>query len=472
MSTTFIVTLLGMAVIGALGFLGRRQPASDLSEWTVGGRRFGLITTWFLQAGEVFSTFTFLGLAGLASTGGAAAIYALAFIPMQHLVLYFVAPRIWAIGRKHGYVSQSDLLAGQYQSKALGIIVAIVGFVFLLPLLQLQINGLGLIVQLATGDHSSGMASMIIATVVLVAFVLWAGVHGVAKVSYFKDAMMIIMLIVAGIAISLHFTGGLGNIYAQLAAKLPDALTIHAGKFDAVWFLSNFAIGLIGAGFAAFPYAWPGILSARDVRVLRRNYISQPIYGVCVAIPITIGFIGMLVLDQHSKGNGALLNLAREAMPEWALGLLAVAGVATAMVPTGLLLIAMASMVIRNLAPDSSPRGEFWMRQALVVGTAVVALLLAVGRPDALANLALLSYNGLSQLAPVIIGALSLNGPWLRTRSVLAGFVVGGATVVYLTFGGIHLGTISIGLVALMINLTVLTLVEIALRMASRQQPA
>ncbi len=86
MTTTLIFTFAGIALIGVLGFLGRRRPTADLAEWTVGGRRFGAVTMWFLQAGEVFTTFTFLGLSGLAFSGGVAAMYALPYVPVAYVL--------------------------------------------------------------------------------------------------------------------------------------------------------------------------------------------------------------------------------------------------------------------------------------------------------------------------------------------------------------------------------------------------
>lgn len=159
MNSTLLVTIIGMVAIGLCGFLGRRGPTTELSEWTVGGRKFGVMTTWFLQAGEVFTTFTFLGLTGLAYSAGVPAVYALGYIPLQYLMLYFVAPKLWRISKDRGYVSQPDFLAGQYRSKILGFVAAVMGFAFLLPYLQLQITGLGLIVQLATGESASATLS-------------------------------------------------------------------------------------------------------------------------------------------------------------------------------------------------------------------------------------------------------------------------------------------------------------------------
>lgn len=111
MTATLGVTLAGIVLIAVLGFLGRRRPTGDLSEWTLGGRQFGAMTTWFLQAGEVFTTFTFLGMAGLAFTGGVAALYALPYIPLAYVGLYFLGPVIWRRAHERGHLTQADFLA-------------------------------------------------------------------------------------------------------------------------------------------------------------------------------------------------------------------------------------------------------------------------------------------------------------------------------------------------------------------------
>src|SRR5205085_5082757 len=130
---------------------------------------------WFLQAGEVFTTFTFLGMAGLAFSGGVAAMYALPYIPIAYVVLFFLSRRMWSLGRERGYLTQGDFLQDRYDSKLLGTLSAVLGVVFVLPYLQLQITGLGLIVKLVTGDATSSTASMVVGCLLVVAFVLWAG---------------------------------------------------------------------------------------------------------------------------------------------------------------------------------------------------------------------------------------------------------------------------------------------------------
>ena len=123
MSAALIVSFVGMVLIAGLGFVGRRRPVNDLAEWTVGGRKFGSVTMWFLQAGEVFTTFTFLGMAGLAFSGGVAAMYSLPYVPLAYVGLYFLAPIIWRRARRHGQLTQADFLEHFYSSRVLGTLL-------------------------------------------------------------------------------------------------------------------------------------------------------------------------------------------------------------------------------------------------------------------------------------------------------------------------------------------------------------
>jgi SSS family solute:Na+ symporter len=457
MTATLGVTIAGIVLIAVFGFLGRRSPTVDLSEWTVGGRKFGAITMWFLQAGEVFTTFTFLGMAGLAFTGGVAAFYALPYIPLAYVGLYFLGPVIWRRARESGHLTQSDFLADFYDSKLLGAVTAVFGVIFLLPYLQLQITGLGLAVQLATGNTTSGNASMIIAFVLTVAFVLWAGIRGVATTSYFKDVVMLVVLVVLVAVIPAHFTGGIGATFQEVLATHPEMLQVRAGEYDATWFFTSMLASTLGVLFMTLPHQWPALLSGGSTRAVRRNYVFLPAYSVALALPMIIGFTALVTLPADTNSNGALLTLANQAFPGWFVGVVVVATAATAMVPAAGLIVAMSSVIARNIARPRTERGGFAVNQVSVVLVTGLALVLALTRPDLLANLLLLTYSGLDQFIPAIGFAL-LARRVVGRGPVLAGLLVGEAVVIWLTFSGAYSGNINVGLVALVPNLAVVGL--------------
>lgn len=468
MTTILIMTFTGIVLIGVLGFAGRRKPAADLSEWAVGGRNFGAVSMWFLQAGEVFTTFTFLGMAGLAFSGGVAALYALPYVPIGYMVLFFLAKRLWSLGKERGYLTQGDYLEDRYDSKLLGTVAAVLGVVFVLPYLQLQITGLGLIVQLVTGNSSSGTLSMIIGSALVVAFVLWAGLHGVAMTSYFKDVIMLVVLAVLLVAIPAHFAGGISAMFHRIDELHPEMLTIHAGPADQVWFTTSMLVSAIGVGLMCLPHAWPAVMSARDPKVLRRNYTWMPLYELCLLMPIIVGFAAVLVLKPGSSANGILLTLSKQVLPAWATGLVVIAAIATAMVPAAGILIGISSLVARNIARVQGERTQFWINHGTVVAACGLSLLLAIFRPDLLANLLLLTYSGTVQLAPAIALGFLTRRP-VGKVPVLAGLFVGELAVIWLTFWNKDLaGNINVGLIGLAANLIVLTLAAPAERLLAR----
>ncbi|MFE0026434.1 sodium:solute symporter [Amycolatopsis sp. NPDC059021] len=466
-------TFAGIVLIGVLGFVGRRRPAADLAEWAVGGRKFGALTMWFLQAGEVFTTFTFLGMAGLAFSGGVAAMYALPYVPIAYVVLFFLAKRLWTMGKERGYLTQGDFLEDRYGSRALGTLSAVIGVVCVLPYLQLQITGLGLIVRLVTGDAASGTLSMIVGCLLVVAFVLWAGLRGVAATSYFKDAIMLVVLVVLLIAVPVYFHGGISAMFHQIEQLHPEKLIVHAGANDHVWFVTSMVVSAIGVGLMTLPHTWPALMSARDPKVLRRNYTWMPVYEICLMLPMFIGFAAILVLPKKTDSNGVLLTLSKQALPGWVTGLVVVAATATAMVPAAGILIGISSLVARNIVRVRRERLQFWINHGTVVVASALALVLGIFRPDLLANLLLLTYSGTVQLAPANALGLLRRVP-VGKVPILAGIVAGEIVVVWLTFVDTHLaGTINVGLIGLAVNAVVVAVVALVTRaFAGRPDPA
>lgn len=460
MSTIEIVTLGGIVLVALLGFIGRKKPNADLSEWTVGGRRFGVATTWLLQAGETFTTFTFLGTAGLVVSGGAAAFYSMPYVPLGYLVLYFIGPKIWRIAKARGHLTQADFLEHSYSSKTLGIIAGVAGVVFLLPYLQLQITGLGLIVQLVTGNRTTGVWSMVIAFILVVAFVLWSGLRGVATTAYFKDALMLIMLFVVCIAIPIHFTGGFTNVFHEVKATMPEALSVHGTEeYGIPWYISNMAISAIGVAFVTLPHAWPPILAARNSTVLRQNYLWLPIYNTFIVLPLIVGYVAIVVLGRNTDADSALLHLAGQMFPDWVIGVLAVAGITTAMVPSAALLIGISTLASRNVLRIRSERRQFTATQIIVVVATAMSLVLAIAMPDLLANLLLLTFSGLDQLAPAIAIAIFFRGR-ISAQSVIAGLVAGLIVVMAYTFVLELPWAISEGIIGLAVNIVVVAVWE------------
>src|SRR5712691_10868660 len=106
-----------IALGSSIGFLAGAHRKMDLEQWTVGGRGFGVVLMYLLMAGEVYTTFSFLGASGWAYSRGGPALYILAYITLAYVVSFFILPPIWELGREHKLQTQSDFFLALYRSK-------------------------------------------------------------------------------------------------------------------------------------------------------------------------------------------------------------------------------------------------------------------------------------------------------------------------------------------------------------------
>jgi SSS family solute:Na+ symporter len=246
----------------------------------------------------------------------------------------------------------------------------------------------------------------------------------VATTSYLKDVLMVVVLGVLIVGVPLAF-GGHGEIFPGVQQLRPELLTIHGGEYNQLWFFTSMLVSGIGLACMTLPFMWQGVMSARSSNTLRRNYTYLPLYTLCLMLPLVVGLV-------------------------------VVGGAATAMVPSAAMVIGMSALIANNLLTARvSDRGRMRMSQLAVVAVCGFALLLALVRPDLLANLLLLTYSGLVQLAPGNILGLLRRRP--RTGlPVILGILAGEVVVIWLTFSDLTTAGINVGIIGLAVNLAVL----------------
>src|ERR1700682_5442616 len=133
-SVVSLAIIIAIVALGAtLGMLAGLRRKMDLEQWTVGGRGFGALLMYLLMAGEVYTTFAFLGASGWAYSRGGPTLYALAYVTLAYVISFFILPEIWEAGRKFTLHTESDFFQQRYGSKPLASLVAIVGVIFIVP---------------------------------------------------------------------------------------------------------------------------------------------------------------------------------------------------------------------------------------------------------------------------------------------------------------------------------------------------
>ena len=60
-----LLVVLG-TIVGAVLYGRAQSKAKSVEDWALGGRRMGTLIFWFLNAGEIYTTFAVLGISGFA----------------------------------------------------------------------------------------------------------------------------------------------------------------------------------------------------------------------------------------------------------------------------------------------------------------------------------------------------------------------------------------------------------------------
>jgi SSS family solute:Na+ symporter len=478
------LAVIGLTVIGVLvlGLMARRGKDMDLEQWSVGGRGFGTVFVFVLLAGEIYTTFTFLGGSGFSYGHGAAAFYILSYGCLAYIISYWLLPPIWRYANQHRLVSQPDFFAHKYDSPALGILVAVVGIVALIPYLVLQLKGLGIIVETAGGGAISSTVAIWIGAAIVTAYVMVSGVHGSAWTAVVKDTLILAVVLFLGIYIPLHYYGSYTGMFQAIQAAKPDFLALPAKGESVAWFDST--VLLTALGFYTWPHSFGSLFTAKQENAFRRNAVILPLYQLILLFVFFVGFAAILQVPglKGPEIDLSLLRLSVKTFDPWFVGVIGAAGVLTALVPGSMILIAAATLlannVVRAVNPSMAPGTVSWLAKLLVPVIALVSVWFTLRGGATIVALLLMGYAFVTQMFPMLVASLMPRNP-VSKEGAFVGVCVGVATVAatsltHTTIAGLFpelpgtLKDLNIGIVALVLNLVALTLVSAV----TRRRPA
>lgn len=463
------LTMLAALIIAMLGGRGRKvgHGGSGLESWSVGGRSFGATLVFLLMAGEIYTTFTFLGASGYAYGKGAASYYILSYFPLAYVLSYWLLPAVWRYARERKLVSQASFFAAKYESRPLGLLVTLVGIVALVPYLVLQLKGLGIIMTTSSYGAVSPAVGMVLGALVISAFVIASGIHGPASIALIKDLLILAVVAFLGIYLPLEIAGGVGPMFRAVQTTHPGVLTFKPRGQSTAWFDST--VVLTACGFFMWPHSFASIYAAKDERTLRRNAVVAPLYGLLLLFALFVGFAALLRVPGLTGKDIdlALFKVAIAELPPAVVGIIGAAGVLTALVPGSMMLMAASTTLARDVYPlvrrTAADREVAVAAKIFVPCVAAVALYFAVSGGDTIVALLLMGYALVTQLFPALILSLSARRAftgWGAFAGICVGVgVVIATTITKATLEGVLPGLpdwiqdLNIGIVALGLNI-------------------
>src|SRR3954449_11338555 len=355
---TVAVAIFAVGMVGtiALGILAVRGRDTDLAEWSVGSRTFGVLLTWVLLAGENYTSFSYLGASGWAYGYGAPILYLVGYMATGYAMVYLFCPMIWGYAKRHGLISVTDIIAHRFGSKRFGAFVAIVATIALLPYIQLQIQGMGLVVSAMSYGEIGLKAAFVIGFVVSVGFVLISGLRGSAWVSVLKDALVILTIVFLAVYLPLKLFGSYGHLFERIRTEKPQWLTLPGNDspgLGVLWFMSTCILN--GVTFTVFPSFVAGSLGSRSANTIRRNAIFLPLYSLLLLVPVMLGMAALFVVPNLDTNDLALLSMVTHELPGWVVGIVGVAGALTAIVPMAVFMLCIGTMWGKSVLGGRDP---------------------------------------------------------------------------------------------------------------------
>src|SRR5919199_6769775 len=345
--TELIIFIILFAVVTVLGFVAsrwRRAKLENLDEWGLGGRNFGSWITWFLVGGDLYTAYTFVAVPALVFGLGATGFFAVPYTILIYPMVFLVAPRLWSVSHRHGYVTPADFVRGRSGSGTLALAIALTGIVATMPYIALQLVGIGAVMRTM---GISGDWPLILAFVILAAYTYQSGLRAPALIAFVKDTLIYVVVIVAVIYIPIKLHG-FHNIFSAADAKFTKTPLKTDGVLLKNAQMLGFSTLALGSALAIwlYPHSVTGVLGANRGDTIRRNMAALPAYTFVLGL---LALLGLMAIAAKVKpltgasgkpdGNTVVPLLFDKMFPDWFAGVAFAAIGIGALVPAAVMSI-------------------------------------------------------------------------------------------------------------------------------------
>ncbi len=419
-----------------IGLMAGRRSSDSVAGFVAADRSFGLLVMYFVTGASVFSAFAFLGGPGWAYSRGAAAFYILAYGALGMAPFYWMGPRAASLGRKHGFVTQAQLVVGRFPSNGLSSLIALVSLVAFVPYITLQMRGAGIVIEAVTDGHVPLWLGAAVAYGIVIVYVLSAGAMAVGWTNTFQGIFMVVIAWALGLYLPFRLYGGVRPMFERIATERPDLLTLPgltAAGDPWTWGAYTSLIIVSAVGLMMWPHLFMKAFTAKDDETLRRTVILFPTFQLFLIPIFLIGFSGVLFAGQPPAPDFILPFMILEAgLPAIVVGLFCAGALSASMSTGDALLHASASVVVQDGVTkylDLDDRAQRRLMRGIVLITGGIAYYFALDPDSSLVQLLASAYGIISQLAPPVVAAMY----WKRatTTGAISGLVAGTATAFF-----------------------------------------
>ena len=420
-----IICLIILSIYMVLGTLiaiiSRRLGIKTTQDYYVAGYRLSGFLAAMTYAATTYSAFMMVGLVGFAyATGvGALGFELLYFISTLTLLTLF-SRKVWSMARERNWISPAEMLSDLYMSRTLGLLVAIIYLIALIPYISAQLIGIGSLFE-GLGGGNFYVIGVIVGSIIVLLWTYIAGIWSVATTDAYQGLWMLM-------AASTYIIWLFLFLYPSNNVDLLEVLHILGEK--GLLGLSNFWSIPV---FLAFTLPWiffavtnPQVVQRlympRDEKALRRMIELFAVFGffyTVVVVLIGLGARGLSELgtiqyiEVRDLVTPILISFAHPLLSAIIFTSIVAAAISTA----DSIILTLASAASRDLylrlSSLPSEKRSLIIGYMTIVLLVIVTSLIAMIRPGFVVEMSVLSSVILLPLAPITIAA------WIMPKNII-----------------------------------------------------
>ena len=427
--TQLVIMAAYLALLVVLGAVSNRLFRGTARDYFLASYSIGPVLLLMSIFGTTMTAFTLVGSTGEAFRSGIGVFGLLAsWSGLVHAaVVFFVGIRLWAIGRRYGYVTQIQYFRDRFESDKLGLLLFPILVGLVIPYLLVGLLGArGVVRSLTVGafptlfESTAGavppwLSGLVICSVVL-AYIFVGGLRSAAWANTFQTCVFMITGVIAFAVISTKL-GGFSAATQQVLAMRPERLARGA----AISQMDFFTYWLIPLSIGMFPHVFQHWLTARSAKAFRLTVVAHPLFILIVWLPcVLIGVWatsallpdGSPVVPPGSPPNTELALMVQTLTTPLLGGLLGAGILAAIMSSLDSQFLCLGTMftndvVIHYLGEDRfDDRQRIWIARAFVVAIVTITYLLSLAEPRQVFPLGVWCFSGFSGLFPLVFASI------------------------------------------------------------------
>ncbi len=442
-----IVVFIYLAIVVYIGvFAFQKSRGSHRAEdYFLANRSLGTFVFLLSLFGTNMTAVAILGSSGHAFTNGIVTFGLMAsasglIIPLS---LFFIGTRVWALGKKYGFITPVQMFRDRWECSHIGTVIFAVQAVLLVPYIIIGIMGGGTTLSAISGGFVPFWVGGAIVAMVVMSYVFFGGMRGTAWVNTFQTILFLVFGVIALGVIGAGMGGFRASVEALQSAPATSWLLTRE-RISPYYFFSYTFVPLSAI---AFPHILIFCLTAKKMVQFKKTVIFYPLCILAIWLPCV--FLGVMAnrvtdvpqirakqearrvlatqgrtmepaardeLKEQAAGDDVILLLLQRYAPLWLAGILG-AGIMAAVMASDSQILALSTMFTEDVFAFYGGKRRFGESvqvqtgRAFVVVLTILAYLVALRAPETIFEIAIqYAFSGFAALSPLMIAALFWRG--------------------------------------------------------------